>query len=351
MHPMTNKQQILRLSIFLFFTIFVGLWLGLFLSGCKSNAPASSNNNRVVLYCSVDSVFARPLIKKLEEKTGLQIDAIFDTEATKTAGLANKIRAEKQRPRADVFWSSALLQTLLMNEEGLLEDYKSPAAQDLPTHFRGEGWAGVGVRGRIIVGQRTAGKTEPQLFDLKSQGQKLDAISNPQFGTASDWVTAYGARHGQEKTLDYFKLLKSKGVQILPGNGDVATFVAANKIKSGVTDTDDYLAQIEKSKGDFYVVPTKTENVLVPGAVSILKNSPNPENARKLFDAIVSAENEAALVKEMPGVFSLRQMNDDPNWKSGKEDFSFLKNSPVDDYSQWPKIWQDIREPLNEVLK
>jgi len=346
-----NLPQVLRLSIFLFFTAFVGLWLTLFMVGCTPKTESPAKSNRVVLYCSVDSVFARPLIKKLEEKTGLQIDAIFDTEATKTAGLANKIRAEKERPRADVFWSSALLQTLLMNDEGLLDDYKSPAAQDLPERFQGTGWAGVGVRGRVIVGQLIVGSVPPRFFDLESKGWKIQAISNPQFGTASDWVTAYSSRHGKDKTLAYFKALKASGVQVLPGNGDVAALTAAGKIPFGVTDTDDYLSQIGKAKGMFAVVPTKTENVVVPGAVSVLKNSPNPENAKKLFDAIVSVENETALIKEMPGVFSLRHMDEDSNWKSGKQDFAFLKSAPVDDYSNWPQAWRELREPLNEVLK
>src|SRR5688500_19467553 len=104
-----------------FLSAFVPLWL-ILLTGCRQQDSAGSGGttptNRVTLYCSVDEVYAKPIIHDLEKKTGLDIDVLYDTEATKTAGLANRIRAERNRPQGDVFWSSALLQTLLLQREG-----------------------------------------------------------------------------------------------------------------------------------------------------------------------------------------------------------------------------------------
>lgn len=340
-----KKIRFLRVALYLSFAAFIVLWLMLLFPGC-----APQNSNRVVLYCSVDEVYAKPLIKQLELQTGLKIDALFDTEATKTAGLANRIRAERARTRADVFWSSALLQTLLMSEEGLLESYQSSAARDLPPQFRGKDWAGVGVRARVLVTRL------PQSFDVPTVAQLTGGdlnpvgISNPQFGTSSDWATTLAARWGTVKTLAYFGALKKINVRILPGNGDVARQTAQGDLRFGVTDSDDFLAQ-ERQEKPAVLVETTQDNVLVPGAVSILKNAPHPENAKKLFDAIVSAQNEAALVKEMPGVFSLRRLDQKSNWQSGGVDFSFLMNAPRDDYSKWPALWRQIREPLNQIFR
>ena len=332
------------------------LALGALLSGCNPKTDSQTpvavetpKNNRVVLYCSVDQVFSKPIIEKLETQTGLDIRTVYDTESTKTAGLATKIRSERQNPRADVFWSSALLQTLLLGEEGLLQDYSSPQAKDLPAQFVGKNWAGVGVRGRVLVGPLLLGSIPPRFFDFPLWGPKIGAISNPQFGTASDWATAYGARHGAKETLAYFQSLKKSGVRVFPGNGDVARVVAQGQITFGVTDTDDFLAQ-KKPRLSFAVVQTSDDNVLVPGAVSVIKNAPHEENAKKLFDAIVSRENEAALIQAMPGVFSLRRIKEKSNWKSGGQDFEFLQNAPRDDYSKWPATWRRIREPLARAL-
>ena len=310
-------------------------------SGCKQ----TPNSNRVVLYCSVDDVYARPLIDELEKQTGLEIEPLFDTEATKTAGLANKIRAERNRPRADVFWSSALLQTLLMSDEGLLEAYQPPTGKDLPARFQGKDWTGVGVRARVLV-TRT-----PQSFDILSTGELASGginpvgISNPQFGTASDWATAFATRWGTPKALNYFTNLQKNDVRILPGNGDVARQTAQGDLRFGVTDSDDYLAQIREKK-PLVLMATTRDNVLVPGAASVLKGAPNAQNARKLLDAIVSRQNEARLIQKMPGVFSLRRLGDKANWRSGGENFDFLVNAPVDDYQKWPATWRAIRQPL-----
>ena len=334
----------------------------LLLSGCASNstptqtADAPTKSKRVVLYCSVDDVFAKPLIEKLKKRTGLDIVPLFDTESTKTAGLTTRIRAEKSRPRADVLWTSALLQTLLLSQDGLLDDYDSPAARDLAPRFRGVGWAGVGTRARLLV-VRTGG----DIIHPSGPAQNFKALtfvptiaeksghSNPQFGTASDEATALYSREPQ-KALKWYRDLKAAKVRILPGNGDVARAVADGDLDYGWTDTDDYLSQKKRGK-PIFTAKIQTDNVIVPGAVAVVKGAPNPENARKLFDAIASKQGEADLVAAMPGVFSLRALDKPDNWKSGGEDFGFLVKAPIDDYAKWPASWAKIREPLAQMFQ
>ena len=347
-----KKLRFLRAALYFAFGAFMLLWIVAFLQGCAPRT-STARNNRVVLYCSVDEVYAKPLIQKLELQTGLQIDALFDTEATKTAGLANRIRAERDRPRADVFWSSALLQTLLMSEEKLLLPYSSASTKDLPSQFVGKDWAGVGTRARVLLSSQP--EKDPLFpFDRRLFTRRI-GISNPQFGTASDWATALSLRAGEKRARTwpegegFFRQLRRGGVRVLPGNGDVARSVADGILRYGWSDSDDFLSQ-KRQKKPIYLAKTLQGNVLIPGAASILKNSPNPEGAKLLFDAIVSAQNEANLVKQMPGVFSLRHLNEKSNFQSGGVDFSFLMNAPRDDYSKWPATWRKIREPLNQIF-
>ena len=334
----------------------------LLLNGCATktatntdSAAAPTPDKRVVLYCSIDEVYAKPLIEQLKKRTGLKIVALFDTESTKTAGLTNRIRAEKSRPRADVLWTSALLQTLLMQRDGLLDAYDSPAARDLAPRFRGRGWAGVGTRARLLVAQ-TGGNLQlsgsaralDRLTFVPADGQK-SGHSNPQFGTASDEAAALYARD-PKAALVWYQKLKAANVRILPGNGDVARAVADGDVKWGWTDTDDFLAQKERDKPVF-AAQTKTDNVIVPGAVALIKGAPHSANARALFDAIASKQGEAALVAQMPGVFSLRGLDDPNNWKSGGQDFTFLARPKTDDYSKWPQSWDKIRPTLARIFQ
>ncbi len=311
----------------------------------ESGAPT---DKRVVLYCSVDDVYAKPMIEKLKQRTGLDIVPLFDTESTKTAGLTTRIRSEKSRVRADVLWTSALLQTLLLEQDGFLDTYNSPAAQDLAPRFRGQGWVGVGTRARILV---TASDFKPVITDLMYTpvaGQK-SGHSNPQFGLASDEAAALYSRDAA-KTLQWYQSLKAAGVRITPGNGDVARAVSDGDLDLGWTDTDDYLEQKKRGK-PIGLSPIQTNNILMPGAVALIKGAPHPENARKLFDAIASKEGEAALMAGMPGVFSLRALDKNENWKSQGEDFSFLKSATHDDYTQWTASWGKIRDPLEQMFQ
>jgi iron(III) transport system substrate-binding protein len=307
----------------------------LFLSGCGQEPQ-----NRVVLYCSVDDVYARPLIAELEQETGLKIEALYDVEATKTAGLANRIRAEKNRPRGDVFWSSALLQTLLLQREGLLQEYSPPGARDLPAAFKDArgAWAGVGLRHRVILYHQKL-RTPPRALadllrpDLKNQV----AISNPQFGAASDWVAALAVRQGQKPTLNYFRALKKNGVRVVPGNGVVAERLGNSELLAGIADMDDYYAQ--KKIHDVIQLaaprpPAKINDIIIPGSVAILKGAPHPANAQKLVDALVTAEFEKKFIAKMKGVESLREM----------------KNPPPADTEKWADAWLSIRDPLAEIL-
>ncbi len=317
------------------------------LAGCRQQNSAT--DNRVVIYCSVDDVYSKPILDQLRKETGLDIEPLFDVESAKAAGLANKIRAEHNRPRADVFWASTVLQSELLANEGRLAPYVSPSAKDIPAEFKDPKgrWTSMGLRARVLISSRPS--TEKSLLFLPSNLSGKFAISNPQFGTASDWVAAYGTRLGIEKTASIFTQMKQAGVRILPGNADVALGVADGNLLYGVTDSDDFLSQKRQSK-TVYLVKTTQNNVLVPGCASMIAGAPHPENARKLLDALLSAQTEGRLVKAMPGVFSVRHTSDPKNWQSGGEDFSYLKNEAASDLTKWRTAWEALRKPLADLF-
>src|SRR5439155_8437156 len=69
--------------------------------------------NAVVIYVSADRPYSEPVLQAFERKTGIAVKAVYDTEETKSTGLANRILAEKSNPQADVFWSGESVRTLI----------------------------------------------------------------------------------------------------------------------------------------------------------------------------------------------------------------------------------------------
>lgn len=327
----------------------------LLIAGCSSSkqtesqtgkmaAKPGATEGRVVLYCSVDDVYAKPVIALLEKQTGLRIDALYDTEAAKTAGLANRIRAEAARPQGDVFWSSALLQTLLLQDSGLLEPYASPSAAAIPPAFKGKCWAAPGVRSRLLIwhgGLANPPRSYADLVQPRFKGQV--GISNPQFGSASDEAAILGVRWGKARALGWYRSLKANGAKVLPGNSVVAQRVARGELMAGITDTDDYLA--ERNNGA--LVASTSEMMVIPGSVAILKNARHPEAARRLVDALLKQETETAFCATMPGVFPTRTA---PHVPASVEFPNFDPRQAPEDTARWAGSWNAVRDPLADIL-
>ena len=307
--------------------------------------PAPQPSQRLTLYCSVDDVYAKPVIAHIKRKTGLQIDVLFDTEAAKTAGLANRIRAESARPRGDVFWSSALLQTLLLEREKLLQPYLSPNAKPIPAAFKAANgaWTSPGIRSRVVVfrkGLKNPPRTHADL--LQPRFRNSVGISNPQFGTASDEAAALGVRWGQSKTLAWYRDLRRNGARVLPGNSVVAARVANGELLAGICDGDDLLAQPQSQ-----IATLDAQLMAVPASVAILKGAPNEQAARRFVDALLLPETQAVFAREMPGVWM-----SGPAIPRGAPGFgapSWNKPAPTDT-ARWADSWRKLREPLAQIV-
>jgi hypothetical protein len=73
-----------------------------------------TDQEQVVIYTSLDKIFSEPILKAFERQAGIKVLDVYDSEATKTTGLVNRLIAEKNNPRADVFWNSEIGRTIVL---------------------------------------------------------------------------------------------------------------------------------------------------------------------------------------------------------------------------------------------
>src|SRR5215211_5397615 len=102
----------------------------------SSSGGSNDSTHEVTIYVSTDRVFSEPILKAYEQKSGVRVNAIYDTEETKSTGLANRLLAEKNNPQADVFWSNEPVRTLVLKKRGVLAPYKSASAVGIPDVFK-----------------------------------------------------------------------------------------------------------------------------------------------------------------------------------------------------------------------
>src|SRR5207249_6117168 len=138
----------------------IGLW------ACGRRAA-----QEVVVYTSVDDVFARPIAERFEQETGTIVRLVPDTEETKSTGLLNRLIAEKARPQADVFWSGDPVRAAVLKAKGVSAACNSKEAGGLPKQFSDpEGhWTGFSARARVILYNKdlvAAGQEPNSVMDL-----------------------------------------------------------------------------------------------------------------------------------------------------------------------------------------
>lgn len=203
----------------------------------------SAPQNRVVVYTALDEMYAEPVLQLFEERTGIEAVPVYDTEAAKTTGLVNRLMAERDRPRADVFWNNEVAQTIRLTQDGALAAYDSPGRAGIPEKFKdAEGyWTGFAARARVIIYNTELVEDPPvsvrDLLDPKWKGQA--AIAKPLFGTTATHAAAWFALWGDGDTKAFFEGIKANEIAVLAGNSTVRDLVARGEFAWGLTDTDD----------------------------------------------------------------------------------------------------------------
>src|SRR5688572_1807369 len=278
--------------------------------GACTRQPTSPNNeggspSEVTVYVSTDRVFSEPILRAYEQKNGVKVNVVYDTEETKSTGLANRLLAEKNNPQADVFWSNEPVRTLVLEKRGALAAYKSPNAVGIPDVFKDpEGyWTGFSARSRVIVYNTNLVKPEEapksvlDLSDSKWKGQV--AIADPRFGSTSFHVAALYAQLGDQSADEFFRKLKANDVKIVAGNSVVRDMVARGETKVGLTDTDDVNVALEDKQPVAMVFPDRDGMgvPVMPNMVSLIAGAPHAEAGKKLIDYLLSAETERSLAQ------------------------------------------------------
>jgi len=312
---------------------------------CRNESTKTDAERSVTVYFSVDTAFAEPILRDFEKKSGIKVNFVPDTEAGKTTGLVNRIRHEKDRPRADVWWSSEIFATISLADDGLLAEYRSPAAPDIPEQYRdAKGrWTAYALRGRVLAydPKRTKPEDLPRRWvDVADPKYKNRfRMADPRFGTTRGHMAALLTLWGPEAMTDFYKRLKANGCHLTAGNSQSVALLVRGEADVVATDTDDVI--VAQARGDSIemaypdlagggmaaalgghasgsasgsagaspsqagaAVSTAGEGagrydgtLWIPCTVAVVAGAPHVDEARRLADYLISAEVEEALAR------------------------------------------------------
>ncbi len=289
-------------------------------AGCSGSATESSAGH-VVVYTSVDQVFAEVICEEFEKETGIRVDLLPDTEETKGTGLHNRLIEEKERPRADVFWSGDPVRAADLKGQGVSAAYRSAEADGLPGELSDpEGhWTCFSARARVIIYNTeliSADEKPTSITDLAEPRFRGKAcIADPMFGTTTMHAAALFAVWGEQRATEFFESLAANEVAILGSNGDVRRAVADGEYQIGLTDTDDVHVAMQDGKPvDFVYADADGHGTLViPNAAVLIAGGPNPRQAKQFIDYLLLPSTEASLARGEAAQMPLRSDVDLPD--------------------------------------
>jgi len=299
-----NKDRSWRDDEFARHEVYVQLWQWLpivcvvLLAVIFYVVSSSRSAVELVVYAAQDQVYSEPILREFEKETGIKVKAVYDSEAVKTVGLANRLLAERDHPQCDVFWGNEEMRTRQLAAQGVFRETN--------------GWAAFGYRSRrmVINTNFVAGAELPlgqdaqqrvptapiSLLELTNETwHSKVALAFPQFGTTATHFHALKQLLGAERWLAWCRGLAANKPFVVDGNSVVVKFVGRGEAWIGLTDSDD-IAAAQREGAPLAALPLNAESLLIPNTVAVIRNSPHPANAQRLFEYLRRPEIAEKLV-------------------------------------------------------
>ncbi len=247
-----------------------------------------SSPDEVVIYTSQDQVYAEPIFREFEKETGIKVRAVYDSEAVKTVGLANRLLTERSHPQCDVFWNSEELRTRQIAAQNVFRETNGWAATAFRTRRIVFNTNFVG-RADLWVGQADARQRVPTtLLELTNANWRGKAVlAYPLFGSTATHFLALRQRWGDPAWQGWCRALVANKPFLVDGNSVVVKLVARGEAWIGLTDSDDVLAG-QREGLPIESVVLREDGLLINNTVAIVRDAPHPDNAEMLFEFLQS---------------------------------------------------------------
>ena len=275
------------------------LFLGAFAAGSLAGSAAPAPAQEVNLYTSREPALIKPLLEAFTKQSGVKVNTIFAA-----SGLEERLRTEGANSPADVLLTVDIGRVQQAKDYGVIRPVTSDVlVQAIPAAYRDPDgyWFGVSLRGRVVYASKDRVKqdtiTYEELADPKWKGKICTRSGQHVYNIAL--FGAVVAHKGEAKAEEWLKGLKANLAK-KPSAGDREQ---AKDILAGVCDIalgNTYYVGLMRAATDEQRQWGEAIKVLMPifqetggthvniSGIAMTKGAPNPENARKFMEFMVS---------------------------------------------------------------
>jgi iron(III) transport system substrate-binding protein len=262
-------------------------------------------------YCAHDAIFADAIFEEFTRQTGIRVDVTYDTEATKSLSLVNKLKIEREHPQCDVFWNNEQVGTMGLAREEIFDSYKGSGYDRIPALYKDpEGrWAGFAARMRVwIVNTNQMQPVREKVEQFFKEHPERAVVANPLYGTTLTQFSILWQVWGPEHLKSWWADLRKRGLRQVAGNAPAKDAVGEGACEIGWTDTDDFFEALDEKKpvamlplliyGDKPGSQDKPSyTIIVPNTVGLIRGCQHKAEAQALVDFLLSAQTELTLAR------------------------------------------------------
>jgi iron(III) transport system substrate-binding protein len=243
----------------------------------------------------------KELFDDFTEDTGVKVEFL----SMSSGEVLSRTKAEGGKPMGDVWFGGGIDAFMEAKEEGLLEQYKSPEADDVPEQYKDSDgyWM---AKGLTIVGfmvnkdvLEEKGLEMPKSWEDLTDSSYKDEIlmSNPAIsGTNYAAVNGLLQLMGEEEGWDFFEKLNENIPYYTERGSDPLLKSVEGEVAIGIIPVDKNAIDLEEEKNVEAVFP-EDGIPWVPEGMAIFKNCDNLDGAKAFVDWILLPENQKKLAE------------------------------------------------------
>ncbi len=290
----------------------------------------SARAEDLTLYTALDTMEAQIYLDAFQADSGLSVRWV----RLSAGEVLTRVRAERGRPQASVWFGGPSLDFMSAAREGLLAPYTPTTYDRFPADAKDpEGrWHGfyLGLIGFAsnpnVLGRRGAAPPTSwaALLDPKMKGEVTLAYAYTS-GTAYTVIASLVQLFGEARALAYLRALDGQVHHYNRSGSACVTQVGLGEAGTCVAFSHDVLSKgVKKGYPVVLTFPSEGTGYEV-GALALLRGGPQPEAARRFIDWALSARAQALLSK-----WNRLPIRDDVEVAAGIPKASDVKRIPFD---------------------
>lgn len=321
-------------------------------------APAAPQmEENLVIYSTHGEEMLGFVADAFTEKTGIKVDFI-----NLKGELADRVRAEKENPQADIMYGGASSLFIEMTGEGLFEPTEPAWAPEVDAMFKDPAgnWYGT-IKTPVMIFYNkemlSADKAPKDWADLGKEEYK-DLIVSRDSGSSSNRATIMSLIYNDykaNKEEDAWSFLKALDANMKNYyNSETMLFQAIGKKEAAIS----YAVQsaiidnVEKNGMPLEIVNAESGSVVITDGIAAIKNAPHPNAAKAFVEFAGSAEMQAKIANQFNRIPTLKAaLPDCPVWmqteyKNMETDWAVISENQ----SQWLQKWDtEIRNAEKDL--